>query len=741
MSLAEQIDAIIRQRNSLVPKLEKTEVKLKKAAEAIEKLEILRDSPDMDDELSSILSSVSTVDFRKKYQESLEALERLKARFGRDEINISFVGRAGQGKSLILQKISGLDGNVIPSADGSDCTGARSVISNDSLSGKTTAEITFFSEAELVNIVNTYLHAILGSNNMQAGSLSGISNIDIKEIRKNLAPEQEMQKNLLTHLEKYVVNAEKLAPLLGKKITVGKDDIEQYVAQYKRDDKSLKYFNYLGVKEAIIKSPFPYADAGKITLVDTIGTGATSLGVDRDMLETVRNASDAIVVMKRPEPLRPRMVKEDYELLKMLREELGSDYTSRLLFWLFNRVETGKGANSESIPELMTQMQKENLPVAALLNIDCSREEEVREKLLVPLLQQMSSTLGETDALLIERLNADLKAVASAFNKIGSALDKAFGASLNPDERRHFSARIQSTIAKMTNSLRNLYIELDTHKNTPREELQDIAAEKLKRTLLSAPTNEKIMEKLNNGTITQHTALEHFTDEMRLKIINEFLELDSTLQEIVANAKRNIIEILASEQNGNFNAVAGSDIKNPDIWLDRLFEKIDENQYPLINYAIKNLREFDLSVENFLIYKVRACLEQIDWSIRKQPPQLYNGLDDKQALTEEINFILHDLLEGVHSKLNKELKNYFSFPNEAIFAVTRDFHDRITKAVNPATGLNAEDEWRYIYEDFIPVIWRDEHMEFGKKGSAMQRWREVSDVLEECGRDNYFLID
>lgn len=147
-----------------------------------------------------------------------------------------------------------------------------------------------------------------------------------------------------------------------------------------------------------------------------------------------------------------------------------------------------------------------------------------------------------------------------------------------------------------------------------------------------------------------------------------------------------------------------------------------------------------MSVENFLIYKVRACLEQIDWSIRKQPPQLYNGLDDKQALTEEINFILHDLLEGVHSKLNKELKNYFSFPNEAIFAVTRDFHDRITKAVNSATGLNAEDEWRYIYEDFIPVIWRDEHLDFGKKGSAMQRWREVSDALGEYGQENYFLV-
>lgn len=529
MAITEQIDAIIRQRKSLVPKLEKAEAKLKKAAEAIEKLEILRDSPDMDVEFSSILSSVSTGDFKKKYQESLAALERLKARFGRDEINISFVGRAGQGKSLVLQKISGLDGNVIPSADGSDCTGARSVISNDALSGKTTAEITFFSEAELVKIVNIYLHAILGSNSMQAGSLSGISNIDVQAIRKNLTPEQELQKNLLTHLEKYVANAEKLAPLLGKKITVGKDDIEQYVAQYKRDDKSQKYFNYLGVKEAIIKSPFPYADAGKITLVDTIGTGATSLGVDQDMLETVRNASDAIVVMKRPEPLRPRMVKEDYELLKMLREELGSDYTSRLLFWLFNRVEAGKGANSESIPELMAQMQKENLPVAALLNIDCSREEEVHEELLVPLLQQMAATLGETDELLIERLNSDLKATSLAFIKIGSGLDKAFGASLNPDERRHFSARIQDTIAKMTNSLRNLYIELDNQKNTPREELQDIAAEKLKRTLLSAPTDEKILEKLNDGTITQHTALEHFTDEMRLKIINEFLELDTTL--------------------------------------------------------------------------------------------------------------------------------------------------------------------------------------------------------------------
>lgn len=743
MTISEKIDKIIADRKTVLPQIEQAEKNLQFAAKTISDLESFRNTIEAegDSDLSNSLTSLSTVEFNNNYQAALQALESLKQRFSRDKINISFVGRAGQGKSLILQKISGLGGDVIPSADGSDCTGARSIISNNPDSKATTAEISFFNEQEIIGIVNKYLKEILGSDCKLIGSLSAIQSLNINEIRSKLSPDQERQKSLLTHLEKYIEHIHELKDILGTTITVGEEDIERYVAQYKSDDKNIKYYNYLGVKQAVIKSPFPYSDAGKIVLVDTIGTGATSLGVEQEMLATAKNDSDAIVLMKRPEPLRPRLTQDDYDLLRLIRQELTSEYTSKLLFWLFNRVEQGKGANSESIPALMEQMEKEKLAVAKYVNADCSKEDEVRERLLIPLLEQMSSHLPETDQLLINRVNEKLSKAAESFLDISKSLNKAIVGNINPDERRHFNSHIKSTIQKMTDELRSLYIQLNKDKNAICPQLEEISAQKLKNVLLSVPSKEKILSSLNDGTVNQHNILEYYTDALRLQIIDEFLNMDVVLNELVRQAKISIIKILAGDQWGKLGRVNGDEIQDPDLWLERFSSKIEEAQFPFLYSAIKSLQDFKLSVENYLIYKVRASLSTIDWILMTSTPKIINGMDDKEALAEEIGEILRDMLETVHADIRKQLKDYYTFPNEAIFAVTRDFCDRIaSKAVSPQTNLSASDEWRYLYEDFIPVIWQEEHMEFGKNAKHMNQWRDVSKNMSECERENYFYI-
>ena len=743
MTLSDKINSIIANRKTALPAIEQAEKNLLFAAQTVADLESFRNmmEKDQNTEIAGSLAVFSTGDFKTNCEEALQGLKNLKQRFSRDRINISFVGRAGQGKSLVLQKISGLKGDVIPSADGSDCTGARSIISNNPESASTSADITFFNEQELVEIVNKYLKAILGSNSKLVGSLGGIKALDISAIRAGLSPEQELQKSLLTHLEKYVNHVHELKDLLGTTVTVGEGDIEPYVAQYKSDDKNTKYYKYLGVKEAVIKSPFPYSDAGKIVLVDTIGTGATSLGVEEDMLKTAKNDSDAIVVMKRPEPLRPRLSQDDYDLLRMLREELGAEYTGRLLFWLFNRVESGKGANSESIPGLMAQMEGEKLAVAKYVNVDCSRENEVREKLLVPLLEQMSRHLPETDRLLIDRVNEKLAKTAASFETISKNLNKTIAGNLNQDERRHFNSEIQETIRVMTDKLRDLYISLDKNKNAPAPRLEEICAEKLKNVLLSVPSREQILGSLNDGTVNQHNVLEFYTDFLRLKIIDDFLNMDAVLDELVRQAKMAIIKILADSQTGKLAKVNGEDLENPDLWLDRFATQIDEEQFPFLHSAIKSLRDFKLSVENYLIYKVRNSLSTIDWVLKKSTPQIINGLDDKEALAEEIEEILRDMLETVHSDIRKQLKDYYCFPNEAIFAVTRDFSDRIaSKSISAQTGLSAAAEWRYLYEDLIPVIWREEHLKLNKNAAHMKEFDNLSKKMAECARENYFHV-
>lgn len=48
------------------------------------------------------IAGISTSDFRTAYNEYAKKKDHLKARFSREELHISFIGRAGQGKSCIM---------------------------------------------------------------------------------------------------------------------------------------------------------------------------------------------------------------------------------------------------------------------------------------------------------------------------------------------------------------------------------------------------------------------------------------------------------------------------------------------------------------------------------------------------------------------------------------------------------------------------------------------------------------
>ncbi|MBQ6131455.1 MAG: hypothetical protein IJL12_03855 [Selenomonadaceae bacterium] len=131
------------------------------------------------------IKSVSTAGFHSVGQSYKAGLAHLTERFSRKELHISFIGRAGQGKSLVMQNISGLSGNVIPSAEGSDCTGAKSIITNDPAAVATKARIEFFSQMEMIEIVNTYLANIFYGE-YKVGSIDAIKNLPLAEMKSRL---------------------------------------------------------------------------------------------------------------------------------------------------------------------------------------------------------------------------------------------------------------------------------------------------------------------------------------------------------------------------------------------------------------------------------------------------------------------------------------------------------------------------------------------------------------------------
>ena len=184
MNITQEIDDIITQRKRRLPIVRNKRQQIEKIKECVQKLELICQEANSGGdkygelfkqypEVQERLRLINTKEFNDAYIKISEILKKLEIRFSREEIHLSFVGRAGQGKSLVMQNISGLSGSVIPSADGADCTGAKSIITNRNEDG-VSAEIRFYTQSEYLEIVNRYLHEIFDSAKFKVTSIEDI---------------------------------------------------------------------------------------------------------------------------------------------------------------------------------------------------------------------------------------------------------------------------------------------------------------------------------------------------------------------------------------------------------------------------------------------------------------------------------------------------------------------------------------------------------------------------------------
>jgi ATPase subunit of ABC transporter with duplicated ATPase domains len=149
-SRSAQIAQIIQKRRPLAQKIETVESNLKTLSAALRKLEKQRDQILVDDSVA--VGRPSEIDFsavQRNIDNELTTLNNLRARFSRNTLNIGVVGRARQGKSRLLQSLTGLSSAEIPDGSGQHCTGVRSNIHHNPEIGETYAEVCFHTQRYL----------------------------------------------------------------------------------------------------------------------------------------------------------------------------------------------------------------------------------------------------------------------------------------------------------------------------------------------------------------------------------------------------------------------------------------------------------------------------------------------------------------------------------------------------------------------------------------------------------------
>jgi len=151
---------------------------------------------------------------------------------------------------------------------------------------------------------------------------------------------------------------------------------------------------------------------------------------------------------------------------------------------------------------------------------------------------------------------------------------------------------------------------------------------------------------------------------------------------------------------------------------------------------LEQLLKFDLRMESFLIYRVRGNLDTIDISLSEQPPEIRGSLAEKDIIASDIVSWLEHNLETVYKNIKEDFKTLYNYPNTALWAVVKDFYDRIVYASKG--DFTVERAWEYFYEDNISFIWKDKYGEYQAKKSVSQYWDELINEIRKYDNKKQF---
>ena len=736
MSISEKIDKIISIRNSKVESIENCFNFIKKFQSVISEFEYFRDNL-KDNNLDSI-KNIKTDKLKKDSEMIQKELERLITRFSRPNIHLTFVGEMGAGKSLVMQRISGLGNEIIPSADGPSCTGAKSIITNTN-DKNVKAKITFFTEDEIVEIVNNYLETIFGE-----GKISKVNSImDIKKISINDLPkskDESVKKNKKTHLENYIKHIDDFKEYLGEKDKiVKKDDIKKYVAQYNSKNTDEQYYNFLAVKEANIFCHFLSEDCGNIVLVDTVGLGETSLGVENKMFEAVKNNADAIIYMVSPDLKRPDITEGDHETLDKIIKQVTSEYTEKMLFWIVNKNnKDGKAEYKKQIPKLVAKLEKTRKEEGLAI---CNDKDDVEEHLLKPVLKQMSERLKEIDDILISNAQNMLRDLFKSFNSFTDEVENLSEKFFEQDIDEFFIKEIDISFGHWTGLLKRYCNELKEDRECENEDLRDDFYNKLDKIFTHIPRIEEIQKQLEIGYKTPSKVYHEFIDFIRIQIINDFLGLDKTLSYSVDTLKKKIVHILADNDKGKFCHIVPI-CDNPDDWLECFLKEIvkEKNKFKDIYLAIDTLRNFTLTTKNYLIHEVRNSLDSLDPFITHAPK--IEGYDEEEQ-AENIREYILDACEEVKREIEENCSQYIQFSNKAFWATVRDFYDRVTFSINLKNDyiVDMKEIWRQFYKKYISLVWSEEYNSYQNTIETSRIFNSIKESIVSFRSEKNFEIN
>ncbi len=716
---SQMISQIIESRKKLADQLNSTQEALKKRKYALQALEdscqqqqeYWNDQP----EIVAKLESIQLTHLISQIDEELEKLSKLSARFSANTLNIGVVGRMGQGKSTLLQSLSGLSDEVIPARAGGACTAARSKICHRP-GNQTDAVVTYHTEDSFFqDVILPYFNELSDLLNQKPRNLNQFQKLKLKPLassRISNATHQTIYKRLY---DDYYLNFGTYRVLLGKQPSaIPAEEIKDYVAQ-ERAHSRLKDSKHLAVRQVEIYCTFPKSDdVGQISLVDLPGLGDFKLGDERLMLETLGQEVDVVLFVRKPDEDRYAWQTEDTHLYDLASQAL-ENLPSRSFMVLNNKVDSRNGGNLAGCQELREQIDRGQVKINVVDSIiaNCSDSQQANQVLdrVIDYLQTKITALD------LEYAKACQKRLFKIQTEMNQQLKKATAIfepeRLDDDWLPLFLSLFNPLKEELSLALVKKRKEYDKKSEQEDDEFkQQVAA-----VIQGCQENPGIIPSIEEIDAKEaeldgyKAAYNYYLPKIRENLQNQFSPLDQALKLSLEKKKAEIAEILIKTGRlGRLTEVRGYGFLN--FIADRLPTQLMPNKESKLKSGFEHIASFSHEGEVRVLDSIQKQLEilksdksQFVWP---EEPEAQNVHDFLNALSRKA---IHNCENALQPLLNA--------PNKTAFAMIQKFEALVLRA----EGVG--DEWRVFLAKERMNIW-DEFAQQHQRQQQKKEWLEES---------------
>lgn len=441
-----RIDALLRARSAQLPavraELERwsaVQVEMDRLSAA---LDALRNHPKTPADVRGGLVLEQAAELRAAAAGLVEAYRVVETRCLRPTINIGVSGVARVGKSTLLQRLTGLGEEQIPTGTGIPVTAVRSRIFHSTVHRR--AVLRLHTEQSFLDEVVGPFHDHLGLAARPA-TIGEFRDWEYVEPAEGVDPRPgeveharrlaDMQRSLESYAgdlvggERFVDDLTLLRPWVA------------YPTNAELNAAQAPTRRYLAVREIRIETPFPRAAVTQLGIVDLPGLGEIDPKAEEHHIGGLRDEVDAVLVVKRPLEGMAFWGDKDVKALALIDQARGHIRDRRD----FVALVVNRGA--EDAPALVASLTDDirrqvNAGVddrfLTVYSADAASPDEVLDGLLTPFLAALADRLPVMDRQVLagvgEAAGAVAARIAAALADIGEALHRLQRSTVAPAE-------------------------------------------------------------------------------------------------------------------------------------------------------------------------------------------------------------------------------------------------------------------------------------------------------------------